>query len=457
MFILTRRAVLAAGAGLAFALAATAPSFAAAKIQHLISPGGIEAWFVQDSTVPLIAMEYAFTGGATQDPAGKAGVANMVASTIDEGSGDLDSKAFHERLDRRAIELSFSATRDYFRGSLRMLKDNRDEAFELLRMALTSAHLDDSDVERIRSQIMSNLRRDTTNPTALAGKKFMELAFGDHPYARQASGTLESVPAITTSDMRDYIRHVLAKETLKVAVVGDVDPATLGKLLDQTFGGLPAKADLAPIPDVVAARPPQRAFVPLDVPQTVITFGGPGVARHDPKFMAAYVVNHVLGGGGLSSRLYHEVREKRGLAYSVYEALVWMDHSALFIGNTGTRADRAGDTVEALTREIKRMADEGPTQQELDEAKSYLKGSQMLQLDTSSKLAGAMLQYQLDKLPIDYIEKRNAIVDAVTLDDTKEMAKRLWGQGLLTVIVGRAPQAAAQPAAATPSTAPKPN
>jgi zinc protease len=449
----TRRAALGIAAGAATLLMASAPSQAAAKIQHLISPQGIEAWFVQDATVPLIAMEYAFAGGASQDPAGKSGVGNMVASLIDEGSADLDSKTFHERLDRRAIELSFSVTRDYFRGSLRMLKDNKDEAFDLLRMSLTSAHLDGGDVERIRSQIMSGLRRDTSNPNALAGRKFLELAFGDHPYGRQASGTLESVPAISVDDMRDYIRRVLAKDTLKVAVVGDVDPATLGKLLDQTFGALPAKASLTPVPDVAVAKPPQRANVSLDVPQTVITFGSPGVMRHDPNFMAAYVVNHILGGGGLSSRLYREVREKRGLAYSVYGSLLWMDHSSLFIGNTGTRADRAGDTIEAIDTEVRRMAQEGPTQQELDEAKSYLKGSQMLQLDTSSKLASGLLQYQLDKLPIDYLEKRNAIVDAVTLDDAKKAAKRLWGDGLLTVIVGRTPQAAVQ----QPATAPTPN
>ncbi len=433
----------------AFAAAWAAPGHAATKIQHLISPGGIEAWFVQDSTVPLIAMEYAFAGGAAQDPAGKPGVANLVASTIDEGSGDLDSKAFHEHLDRRAIELSFSATRDYFRGSLRMLKGNKDEAFDLLRMALTSAHLDDADVERIRSQIISGLKRDTTNPTALAGRKFMELAYGpDHPYGRLPSGTLESVPAITTADMRDYIRRVIAKDTLKIAVVGDVDPATLGKLLDQTFGSLPAKASLTPVPDIVAAKPPQRAFVPLDVPQTVITFGGPGFMRHDPNFMAAYIVNHIMGGGGLSSRLYREVREKRGLAYSIYEGLLWLDHSALFIGNTGTRADRAGETVDAVEKEVSHIAEDGPTQQELDEAKSYLKGSQMLQLDTSSKLASGLLQYQLDQLPIDYIEKRNGIIDAVTLEDAKKAAKRLWAQGLITVIVGREPQAATESAAA---------
>jgi zinc protease len=445
-----RRLAFTVAACLAAAPLLPAPSHAAARIQHLISPGGIEAWFVQDATVPLIAMEYAFGGGATQDPADKPGVGNMVANLLDEGSGDLDSKTFHERLDRRAIELSFASNRDYFRGSLRMLKDNKDEAFDLLRTALTSPHFEGADVERVRAQVVSGLRRESSNPGALASRKFLEVAFGDHPYGRPANGTLESVPKIDTADMKDYVRRVLARDTLRIAVVGDVDPATLGALLDKTFGGLPAKAGLTSVPDVEAAKPPQRAFIPLDVPQTVVTFGGPGIRRHDPNFMAGYVVNHILGGGGLSSRLYKEVREKRGLAYSVYESLLWMERSAIFIGNTGTRADRAGETVDAIEKEIRRMAEDGPTQQELDEAKSYLKGSQMLALDTSSKLASALLQYQLDRLPIDYIEKRNAIVDAVTLDDAQKAAKRVWGQGLLTVVVGRAPQAAAQPAAAAP-------
>ena len=432
-------------------LLASAPSQAADKIQRLISPGGIEAWFVQDSTVPLIAMEYAFVGGSAQDPADKPGVSNMVASLLDEGAGDLDSKMFHERLDRRAIELSFSVTRDYFRGSLRMLKETHDEAFDLLRLALTSARFESDDVERIRSQVISGLRRETSNPGSLASRKFLETAFGDHPYGRPSNGTLTSVPKIEAADLKEYVRRVLAKDKLRIAVVGDIDAAEMGRLLDKTFGALPARGELVPVADVEAAKPPQRFFIPLDVPQTVVAFGGPGIKRHDPDFMAAFVVNHILGGGTLSSRLYREVREKRGLAYLIAESVIWMNHSALFIGNTATRSDRAGETVDAINKEIRRIADDGPSQKDLDEAKSYLKGSQMLMLDTSSKLASGLLQYQLDGLGIDYIEKRNGYVDAVTLDDAKRAAKRLWAQGLLTVVVGRAPQAAAQPAVATPS------
>jgi zinc protease len=445
----SRVGLLIAGC-LAIAAMLPVPSHASAGIQHLISPGGIEAWFVQDATVPLVAMEFAMDGGAAQDPGGKAGVGNMVAGLIDEGSGDLDSRAFHEHLDRRAIELGFSVTRDYFRGSLRMLKDNEDEAFDLLRTSLTSPHFDSADVERIRTQIISGLKRETSSPGSLASRKFLQTAYGGHPYGRPAGGTLESVPNITIADMKDYVGRVLTREHLKIAVVGDIDAASLVALLDRTFGGLPAKSNLVPVPDIEASKPPQREFIALDVPQTVVTFGGPGIRRSDPDFMPAFVVNHILGGGS-GSRLYREVREKRGLAYSISESLLWMDHSALFVGTTGTRADRAGETVDALTREIRRMAESGPTQQELDEAKSYLKGSRMLSLDTSSKLASALLQYQLDRLTIDYLERRNAIVDAVTIDDAKRAARRLWGDGLLTVIVGRAPEeATAQPVAASP-------
>lgn len=446
-----RIGVLRAGLLIAAFTVAVLPvsSHAAARIQHLVSPGGIEAWFVQDATVPLVAMEFAMDGGAAQDPDGKAGVGNMVADLIDEGSGDLDSRAFHEHLDRRAIELGFSVTRDYFRGSLRMLKDDKDEAFDLLRTSLSSPHFDGTDVERIRAQLISGLRRETTSPGALASRRFLEIAYGDHPYGRPSGGSLESVPNITIADLKDYVARVLTREHLKIAVVGDIDAASLGALLDRTFGGLPVKSKLTPVPEITASKPPQRDFIALDVPQTIVTFGGPGIKRSDPDFMAAYVVNHILGGGS-GSRLYREVREKRGLAYSVSDSLAWMEHSALFVGSTGTRADRAGETVEAINREVRRMAEDGPTEQELDEAKSYLKGSRMLSLDTSAKLASALLQYQLDHLSIDYLERRNAVVDAVTIDEARQAARRLWGDGLLTVIVGRAPQAAAQPVAAVP-------
>jgi zinc protease len=413
-----------------------APAFAT-TIERVVSPGGIEAWLVHEPAVPMIAVDFAFGGGAAQDPGGKAGTATLVASLLDEGAGDIDSKAFHARLERKAIELGFQAERDTVRGTLRTLTENRDEAFDCLRLALTAPRFDQSDVEIIRAQILSNLRRASTSPTDIASQRWWQTAFADHPYGRPVNGTLETVPTITVSDLKDYTHRVLARANLKIAVVGDIDAEAVKVMLDRVFGALPAKPELKPVANVSPQGLGRRIVVKLDVPQAVVTFGGPGIARKDPDFMAAYIVNHILGGGAFSSRLYQEVREKRGLAYSVYDSLVWLNHSALFLGGTATRADRAGETLDVIDREIRRLAESGPSAEELAKAKAYLNGSFALNLDTSSKIAALLVQLQLDGLGIDYFTRRPEMIKAVTLDDAKRVAKRLLDSGMLVTVAGR--------------------
>jgi zinc protease len=414
----------------------TAPALAT-TIERVVSPGGIEAWLVHEPAVPMIAIDFAFVGGATQDALGKGGTATLVASLLDEGAGDLDAKAFHERLERRAIELGFQAERDTLRGTLRTLSENKDEAFDYLRLALTQPRFDSADVEVIRAQVTSLLRRATTSPTDIANLRWWQVAFADHPYGRPVNGTLESVPTVTIADLKDYTRRVLARGNLKVAVVGDIDAESVKVMLDRVFGGLPAQPELKPVANVSPQGLGRRVVVTLDVPQTVVTFGGPGIARQDPDFMAAYIVNHILGGGAFSSRLYQEVREKRGLAYSVYDSLVWLNHSALFLGGTATRADRAGETLAVIDKEIHRLAGEGPTAEELAKAKAYLNGSFVLNLDTSSKIAALLVQLQLDGLPIDYFTRRPDMINAVTLEDARRVAKRLLDGGMLVTVAGR--------------------
>jgi len=281
------------------------------------------------------------------------------------------------------------------------------------------------------------LRRSATSPTDIASRRWWDTAFAGHPYGRPVSGTLETVADITIDDLNAYTRRVLARANLKVAVVGDIDAETVKSMLDRVFGALPAQPDLAPVATVAPQGLGQRIMVKLDVPQTVITFGGTGIARKDPDFMAAYLVNQILGGGTFSSRLYREVREKRGLAYSVNDDLVLLDHAALFLGATATRADRSGETVDLVEKEIRRLAEGGPTPEELAKAKAYLKAAFALNLDTSSKIAALLVQLQRDDLGIDYITRRTRLIDAVTLDDAKRVAKRLLDGGLLVTVVGR--------------------
>jgi zinc protease len=392
----------------ALALAFISLPAQAMTIEKITSPAGIEAWLVRESATPLVAMAYSFHGGAAQDPADKAGVATLASALLDEGAGDLDSKAYHQRLENHAIELNFRVGRDYFTGSLRTLNEHRDEAFDLLKLALTSPHFDTDAVERIRMQMLAELRRDTTSPNALAGKAWWAAAFPGHPYGRETKGTLDSVPKITADDMRDYVRRVFARNELKIAIVGDIDAAAAGRLIDRAFGSLPAKNDLHPVPDTEMQGLGRRIVTKVAVPQAVVTFGGPGLARNDPQFMAAYVVNHIFGGGTFTSRLYSEVREKRGLAYGVSDNLFWFKHAAVTIGGTATRADRTGDAIAIIQAEAKRMAEDGPTAEELAKAKSYIKGSYALTLDTSSKIAAQLVQIQTDNLGIDYIQRRSA-------------------------------------------------
>ncbi|HEX4408703.1 MAG TPA: pitrilysin family protein [Xanthobacteraceae bacterium] len=430
-----RRAAIALA--LPGALLAITPSADATTIERVVSDSGVEAWLVHEPALPLIAVDFAFKGGAVQDPAGKSGTAYLAASLLDDGAGDLDFRAYHDRLERKAIELSFSADRDTLRGAMRTLTENRDEAFDLLRMALTSARFDAANVELNRAQILSQLRRQTTSPGDIANRRWWETAFQGHPYGRAVNGSLETVPNISIDDLKAYTHRVLARSNLKLAVVGDIDAATLKQLLDHVFGALPRDPELTPVENVVPQGLGKRVMVNLDVPQAVVDFGGPGIPRKDPDFMAAYIVNHILGGGSADSRLYHEVREKRGLVYSVADSLVWLDHTALFLGGTATRAERTGETVDLIEKEIHRLAEGGPTDAELTEAKNYLNSSFVLNLDTSTKIASMLVQLQLDNLGTDYFSKRPAMIGAVTLDDAKRVAKRLLDNGMLVTVVGK--------------------
>ena len=418
-------------------LVALSSAAQAMTIEPIVSPSGIKAWLVREQATPLVALNFAFHGGSSQDSAEKSGTANLAADLLDEGAGDLDGRTFHQRLEDNAIELRFQVGRDSFFGSLRTLNEHRDEAFDLLGLALTKPRFDADAIERVRQQVLAGLRREQTNPDSLASKSWWQTAFPQHPYGRESSGMLQTVPTVTADDLRDHVRRVFARNELTISVVGDIDAVSAGRLIDRAFGALPPKNDLKPVPATAPQGLGRRIVTQIDVPQAVVTFGGNGIERSDPDFMAAYIVNHILGGGTFSSRLYREVREKRGLAYGVHYSLVWFKNAAVVVGGTATRADRTVDAVAIIEKEIKRMAEDGPTADELAEAKAFLKGTYALSLDSSSKIAAQLSQIQIDNLGIDYIQRRDKLIDAVSIADARRVAKRLYGGGILVTIAGK--------------------
>lgn len=426
---------IAAFLTLAFLVTASAKAM---NIQKVVSSKGIVAWLVEDHTLPLIAMQFGFPGGAAQDQLGKEGTAYFVSGMLDEGAGDIKSQAFQERLEELAVDFSFDASRDAFTGGVKTLARNKDEAFNLLRLALTQPRMDQDAVDRVRQQILSSIKIDDEDPEKVSSSAWFKMVFQGHPYANPVKGTLASVGSLTPVDLKDFVRSTFSREHLSVSVVGDISADELKTALDTVFGDLPEKAQLRAVPEAEWRAGASSTVIPLALPQSVVTFGQPGLKRKDPDFMAAYILNYIIGGGGFSSTLMQQVREKRGLAYSVYTYLYPLDRAGIFLGGVATKNEAVSQSISVIREELSRIAADGPTAEELDNAKNYLTGSYALRFDSSTKIANTLLWIQIEDLGIDYIEKRNGMVDAVTLDDVKRVAAKLIKPGnLIITVVGQ--------------------
>ncbi len=411
----------------------------ASRVQKVRSPSGIEAWLVEDYAIPLLAVSFGFKGGASQDPMGKPGVATLMAGLLDEGAGPYDAAAFHQALDDSAIDVAFSADRDAIQGRMKTLSRHSARAFELLAMAVGEPRLDEESLTRVKGQVVASLKRELNDPDQAAARSFRALSYPNHPYGLPVRGDLDTVETITRDDLVAMHRRVFARDNLKVAVVGAIDAATLGRELDRVFGRLPERADLAPIATVLFSGTGTRHVTTIDVPQSTIRFGRQGIARDDPDYTAATLVNHVLGAGGFTARLYKEVREKRGLAYSIHSQNSEMDHAALLVGSTSTKNERAAESIGVIEDEIRQMAADGITAEELSKAQKYLIGSYALRFDTSRKIAGQLVGLQLDGYDVHRLDERNALIAAVTMEDASRAAKRLLGDGSLLVTVAGKP------------------
>lgn len=399
---------------------------------------GVTAWLVEDRNLPLLAIDFAFLHGASHDPEGKSGALNLISGLLDEGAGDMDAEAFQNALADHAIELSFSADRDDFRGSLKTLSEHRAEAFRLLALALQKPRFDADAVARVKAQVSAGLRREQQDPDAIARRTFSQVGFDGHPYGRQPRGSLDTVALVTEADLRALSGDIFTRADLRVVAVGDIGAAELAAMLDQVFGPLAAETRLKPVAPTTLGSLGRIEIVPMDVPQTALRYGAPGLFRKDPDFIAAEIVNHVLGGSAFTSRLFMEVREKRGLAYGVSSSLVPLRHAAFHAGGTATKNDRVAESLDVMRAEMRSLAEHGPSAHELEEAKDYLIGSFPLRFDTSSKIASQLLSFAINGLDIDYVMKRNDMFRAVTMDDARRVAERLYGaDSQLVVAVGQ--------------------
>jgi len=410
----------------------------ALEIQSVTSPGGVKAWLVEDHRNPILSLRFSFRGGESADPVGKEGRARMVAALLDEGAGDLDSEAFQRALADNSITLRFDSRADRFNGRLVTLTETRDMAVDLLRLALTEPRFDAEPVDRIRAQIEASLRRDLQNPRSIVGRAFWATSFPDHPYGRSGDGSLDSVAAITADDLRSFTDAVLTREDLVVGAVGDITPAELAALLDTVFAGLPETSEVATGEPVAPDHVGETIVIDLDIPQSVVIFGQPGIGREDPDYFTANLLNRVMA-GGFGSRLMEEIREKRGLVYGVWSYLLPLEDAPMLMGGLASQNARIALAVDLVRQEWRRMAEEGPSQQELDDARTFLLGSFPLSLTDSDGIAGLLVSLQENERPIDYLDRLDEIYGAITLEDARRVAAKLYRAKDLTFVVGGQP------------------
>ncbi len=421
-----------------FALVLTAlPLRAEIAIQEVTSPGGITAWLVEEHSIPFTALEIRFRGGASLDAPGKRGAVNLMTGLLEEGAGDLDARAFAEATESLAASYRFDVGDDSLSISARFLTENRDQAVDLLRLALTRPRFDPDAIERVRGQVISHLRTRASDPDAIATDTFDALAFPGHPYGSYYGGTIDSVSALTRADILDAYARAIARDRITVSAVGDITADELGALLDRLAADLPATGAPQP-PEADFALPPGVTVVPFDNPQSVVQFGHVGIARDDPDYIPAYILNTILGAGNFNARLMDELRERRGLTYGVRSYLLPKFHGALIAGSFSSSNDRVAEAIAITREEWQKIATQGVTQDELDAAKTYLTGAYPLRFDGNGPIARILVGMQMINLPPDYVRNRNDLVNAVTLEQINRVAARIYRpEALHFVVVGQ--------------------
>lgn len=407
-------------------------------VERVVSPGGIEAWLVSDDTVPMMTLRAYWRGGSAHEPESLTGATSIMTDMLTEGAGDYDAGAFKERMEELNGSVGFGADWDGVSMSVTTLSANRDAVFEMARLALHEPRFDADPLARIKRQIAVGIRQRETDANFIANNALNDALIPGHPYGRFV--TMEHVARIDVDVLRAYWRSLYTWDDIAVTVVGDIDAVSLGVLLDALFAGLPEGDAQPETPEAVIGEPVGLIIKELPQPQSRIVFVAPGIQDEDPDWIALSVANYILGGGGFSSRLMDEVREKRGLVYGIGTGPSVSDALALYRGSASTEN---GDVVEAIgviREQLALIYGNGVTQQEVDDAISYLTGSYPLSLDSNLNIAGALHAYHVNGWGIDYVNRRNALISAVTLEDVNRVIRRVIKPEAFTFVVVGQPE-----------------
>ncbi len=411
--------------------------FSVPQVREVTASNGVKAWLIEEKSTPLIAVSVLFNGGAASDPKRLQGLTPMAAALLGEGAGRYKSEQLNQILAEKAIELDFSSGADYISADLTTLRQNRGEAFDFLRLALTKPRFDKRALKQARERLLAAVKARKGNPNNAAYERFLKLVFKNHPYSR-IMPSADGVKAVTRSSLKRLVRRRFSRDNMVVGVAGNISESELKTLLEKTFSDLPEKAVLPDIPDFTPDLTARTDVLTMDAPQSAAVFGHAGIPRSDPDYYAALLVDYSFGGGGFASRLFDKVREKNGLAYNVSTFMLPLKHSPMYIGTLASDNAKIAGAIDIVKAEWAKMAQSGQTVKELKDAKTYLTGSFPLSFTSSAGLASFLAALQYNGEGIDYLQNRNALMNAVSLSDARRVAARLLApESLFFVVVGK--------------------
>ena len=400
---------------------------------------GSRVWFVESRELPMVDIRLLFDAGAVREPAGKNGLAALVNSLLDDGAGDLDATGISFEFERLGAQYSAESGYDYASVSLRSLTDPAllEPALVNLRSVVTEPAFPDKAVERRKQQALIGIERKRQSPAAIARDTYHAAIYGDHPYAHPSDGTQDSIASLTRADIVNFHKdHYSARNSILV-IVGDLDPQQAAALAEELTAGLAQGQAQEPLAAVEQLEQGRELRIEHPSSQVHVLLGQAVVSRGDPDYFPLYVGNHILGGGGFVSRLYGEIREKRGLSYGAYSYFSPRRAAGPFTASLQTRGGQEEQARQVMLDTIRAFVEQGPTPEELEAAKKNISGGFPLRLDSNREILGYIAIIAFYGLPPDYLDTFIEKVNAVTLEQIRDaFRRRLQPERFVTVMVG---------------------
>lgn len=386
---------------------------------------GTIIWHMENNHLPIISTRIVFPIGASHEAKDKKGLVTLASGTMDEGAGDMPSEVFRKKLQDYNIKFSFNASQDFFSLNMSFMAFDRDKAEKLANLALTQPRFDKEQTDLIRNQILATIRQDTTSPDGLMGRASRQSYYEDHPYVTSPRGNIKGIQNITQKDLKDFAKK-LAQKGAFIAVVGDISKKDVLEFSKHIMANLAIESQFENnIPSFKKNVAADRFFIPLATPQTQILFQKTGLKRHDPDYMAATVASHILGGGGFGSKLMEVLREKNGLTYGASSYIASGTYASRFHIHYATDNKTLEKSIKLTEETLQDYLAKGITQKQLDSAVRYLKGYYPIQFNTNEQLAFLAQGLWKDGLSADYPDKRNALFDALTVEQVNAAAQKL--------------------------------